>query len=390
MHSTPTPESSAARQFWNTQMQRHPNLHGILSILGSVAEFFTGGHFLVRLGHKVVLTGGVIAETSLLFATLWVTADYTIPAFLHRFLSGDLMSTCTSLSQASFSLLPEIILASAIVTTVQHWKQASSNWRSTHWVWASLYSAPTLTFLALTLYTILTFSSQGGSIAQATGAALALRCFAGYSYALLELIYVRIGKPSEPMVSQQDHLKTVETLHAEHEERMATLAGQHQQALATLTEQHERRLGQLDVQQQQHLLTAIQEAQSSAPVIDYEALTEAVTKNIEARIEANSEAGNARQLEAPKKGREAKIPASRGGNEASTNVLTLRQRGAVPTEKRAAVYALLDTDDRLSSYEIAEKTGYPPSTIQRYMKDWKTRQTEAESRAAHEATDTAM
>jgi hypothetical protein len=218
MNATPTSEPGAARQFWNAQMQRHPNLHGILSILGSVTEFFTGGHFLVRLGHKVVMTGGVIAETSLLFATLWVTADYTIPQFLRTFMSADLISTWTALSQASFSLLPEIILASAIVTTVQHWKRASANWQSRHWVWASLYSAPTLTFLALTLYTILTFSSQDGSIAQATGAALALRCFAGYSYALLELIYARIGKQAEQTVSQQEHLKTIEALHAEHEE----------------------------------------------------------------------------------------------------------------------------------------------------------------------------
>ncbi len=55
-------------------------------------------------------------------------------------------------------------------------------------------------------------------------------------------------------------------------------------------------------------------------------------------------------------------------------------------EKRAAVYALLDVDNRLSSYEIAEKTGYPPSTIQRYMKDWKTRQTEAASEAEQRAS----
>ena len=45
----------------------------------------------------------------------------------------------------------------------------------------------------------------------------------------------------------------------------------------------------------------------------------------------------------------------------------------------------VDMDNTLSSYEIAEKTGYAPSTIQRYMKDWKMRHTEA----VHEATPTA-
>jgi len=134
-------KKSAARQFWDEQMEKHPTLHGILSILSSIVEFFLGDHFIVRLGHKVALTGGVIAETSLLFATLWVTADYTIAAFLKKFMSADLMSSFSSLSQAAFSLLPEIILASAIVTTIHHWKLASTNWQSKHWIWASLFTA---------------------------------------------------------------------------------------------------------------------------------------------------------------------------------------------------------------------------------------------------------
>jgi hypothetical protein len=97
-----------------------------------------------------------------------------------------------------------------------------------------------------------------------------------------------------------------------------------------------------------------------------------------------------RQNEAPKAPREANRLASPSSTEASAKVLTLKQRHTVPTEKRAAVYALLETDQRLSSYEIAEQTGYPPSTIQRYMKDWKARQAEAVSEPEHEATDTAM
>jgi hypothetical protein len=98
------------------------------------------------------------------------------------------------------------------------------------------------------------------------------------------------------------------------------------------------------------------------------------------------EAQRTRHSEAPKAPREASLFASPSSKEASTNVLTLKQRHPVPTEKRAAVYALLETDQRLSSYEIAAQTGYAPSTIQRYMKDWKARQAEA----AHEASDTAM
>jgi hypothetical protein len=397
-HIQTTEEKSAARRFWDEQMEKHPTLHGILSILSSIIEFFTGGHFIVRLGHKVVLTGGVIAETSLLFATLWVTADYTIPDFLRKFMSADLMSSFSSLSQAAFSLLPEIILASAIVTTIHHWKIASTNWNSKHWIWASLFSAPTATFLILTLYTISTFTSQDGSIAQATGAALAIRCFAGYSYALLELIYARIGKHAEQVVSQQEHLKTVEELHLEHEQRIAALESQHQQALAELTEKHERQLGQMDLQQQQRLLTTIQEVQSSASAIDYEALTEAVTKNLEARFEAQLEARmrqhttvseaqlearNVPQIEAPKTP-EAKKPASRG-KEAASNILTLRQASTTITGVKAEVYQL--ADQGLSSYQIAPRVGKSAATIQRWIKERPKEQQNADHEAAetHEA-----
>jgi hypothetical protein len=105
----------------------------------------------------------------------------------------------------------------------------------------------------------------------------------------------------------------------------------------------------------------------------------------EANHEAR-EAGNIHQREASKVPREAKKVAAASNTEAHTRVLPLKQPHVAPTEKRAVVYALLDTDHRLSSYEIAAQTGYPPSTIQRYMKDWKARQAEA----ADEAADTAI
>jgi hypothetical protein len=140
------------------------------------------------------------------------------------------------------------------------------------------------------------------------------------------------------------------------------------------------------VQAQTHtLLSELQAGEARVEALVRQQLTD-----FEAHHEAR-EAHKTRQSEAPTAPREAKKPVSPRHTGASTKVLSLRQRDVVPTEKRAAVYALLDTDSRLSSYEIAEQTGYPPSTIQRYMKDWKAKQTEAESRAENnEADDTAM
>lgn len=372
--ATPTSQqtTSAARQFWDSLMEQHPNLHGILSIIGSIIEFFTGGHFIVRLGHKLVMTGGVIAETSLLFATLWVTADYTIPGFLHTFLSVDTMGALSSLSQAAFSLLPEIILASAIVTTIGHWKTASANWRSKHWIWAGLFTAPTLTFLVLTLYTISTFTSQDGSIAQATGAALALRCFAGYSYALLELIYARIGRHVEPVVSQQEHLKTVEDLHAAHEQRIAALENQHQQALAALAEQHERRLGQMDLLQQQRLLTALQEVKECVSPLDHETLIKAVSMECETHLLEKMEAflsqrvtvspvPETRQIAGPRN--VSRTPNKR--NPRTGKALSSRGKTEGEDDPETVVYRLLDEDDSRTHRIIAKMTGIPDTTVYR-------------------------
>lgn len=136
------------------------------------------------------------------------------------------------------------------------------------------------------------------------------------------------------------------------------------------------------------------------PPLDIEALTEAITRRVEAASEARfaaqvrqltasnearleailrqrvvvSEAPTTPQREAPKPARrEAKKPEQ----EAGSKVLPLRQPGAVLPEKRLMVYRLAEQDANLSSYAIAERTGIPVSTVQRYLKDWKERRHEA-------------
>jgi hypothetical protein len=152
---------------------------------------------------------------------------------------------------------------------------------------------------------------------------------------------------------------------------------------------------------------------ASIPPVDVEALTEAITRRVEAentarfeamhhQLEATSEAIT-RQVEATSEARvEAKIRelearmrqrvtvseaaeppqmAPKPTRETPLRMLPLRQAGAPLTEKRVAVYRLIEQDDNLSSYAISEQTGIPVSTVQRYLKDWKTRLNEAESEA---------
>jgi len=387
-------EKSVARQFWDEQMEKHPKFHGTLSITGEVAGFFLNGHAIVKAGHWVIVTSGRIAETALLFATLWITAANIAPNFTTVIVGGaNSVSTIDALALMAFSLLPEVIVFSAIIITYEHWQRFFRDQRASNpaWAWGTLYTLPTGTFIGMTIYTLCSFVSNHGAIAQITGLAIVIRCLAGWFYALIELVYITLGRRTGYTITTHQV-----------EDRMAEIV-----ATAQTTLEHAATTivkGAITEQITPALLpvirATIKETENSVPAIDSEAVIEAVSKNLEARFEAlmkqqiatfeatheARKAGKTRQSEAHQKTHEATIPASQSSTEANTKVLALRQRSTVPTEKRAAVYALLDTNDRLSSYEIAEKTGYPPSTIQRYMRDWKTQRSEA----ADGATDTAI
>lgn len=147
-------------------------------------------------------------------------------------------------------------------------------------------------------------------------------------------------------------------------------------------------------------ITQLQQQQIAPPVttpsINVEALTDAIITRVEAINEARfealreakvrqkvvvSEASAPPQIEAPKPRREAKNEAGGEAKKMPQNILPMRQPNTTASEKRASVYRLADNGEGLSSYEIADQTGIPVSTVQRYLK---------ERRAApNEATDEA-
>jgi hypothetical protein len=237
---TSTEEKSPARAFWDGLMEKHPNLHGILSITGSVLGFFLNGHAVVKAGHWVVMTAGRIAETALLFATLWITAVNIAPDFITQLAGGaGHVSTLNALSLMAFSLLPEIIVFSAIVITYEHWQRFFRDRRASNpaWVWGSLYTLPTGTFLIMTVVTLGSFVSRDGAAAHITGVAIVIRCLAGWFYALVELIYITLGKRTGYTITQrqvEDRLaEIVATTRATLENAVATVVAQTEHNLAT-------------------------------------------------------------------------------------------------------------------------------------------------------------
>lgn len=107
----------------------------------------------------------------------------------------------------------------------------------------------------------------------------------------------------------------------------------------------------------------------NTPAIDLEAITRQIEAVNEARFEALSQALPRQQIasteahHASKKSHEAKHSAS--------NIVIVKQTGTGTTERRAAIYALLDKGDRRSSYQLAPVIGCSAATIQRYMKEWR-------------------
>jgi hypothetical protein len=232
-------EKGAGRAFLEMLKQKYPNVFGLFSVIGSFFGFFLNGHFIVAFGHWIIRTAGRIAETALLLTTLWVTAANVAPDLVGK-LGGVTVSNFNSLSLIAFSLLPEIIVFSAIILTYEHWMRFFRDRRASNpaWVWASLYTIPTGSFVIMTILTISSFvSNDGGAAAHATGAALVARCLSGWFYSLVELIYAAIGKRSQqPITPRQveDRLaEIVATTRATLEQQVATLTTTAQQRLNT-------------------------------------------------------------------------------------------------------------------------------------------------------------
>lgn len=256
-----------------------------------------------------------------------------------------------------------------------------------------------------------TGAQPSGAMETVVNILLIARMFIGISYVTIRECQSFLDRkqtsqqpatPALPDLQQQIAEAIAEVSHA-FEQRLADLALQVGQIassaavdVASLTEEVTRQVeAHQEAALRQHLASG--EARFQTAMRQYVA-------SLEARVEASissmrqrtivSEAREARssnQLEAPRGRHEGASDVTRRGPE-TAKIVALRQPEAAMSEKRAAVYRLIKQDRRLSSYAIAEQTGIPVSTVQRYLKDWKSRQTEAGQETAEaggEATGTA-
>jgi len=188
-------EGTLPDDFWQMQAQMHPNIYGILRTFGMVASFFLNGHFIVVAGRWVIRVGGYISETSLLFAVLWITGTSIAPDLIKLFMSETMMQRVLWFALIVLAIIPEIILANAIVNAISHWIKVAQHPRSVvAWIWAILFTVPTVLFFILTAITLNTLGAHHGNLVAVSTDTLNWRIDAGWIYGLLELTYAGVKK----------------------------------------------------------------------------------------------------------------------------------------------------------------------------------------------------
>jgi hypothetical protein len=176
---------------------KHPRIevcaNGAVALLRYIFFF----KWVVDIARWLINTGGNIAESAFLLATVYVTVNTVAHQLIVWVLPESGIVTMNQISVICFSVLPELIIFAAIKTTFDHYKMALATKRVDAWAWAVLYTVPTSVFLVLTVITISSFVSVEATSVnapQATGAMLVTRCLAGWGYGMLQMLFIHLGK----------------------------------------------------------------------------------------------------------------------------------------------------------------------------------------------------
>lgn len=156
-------------------------------------------HWFNRFVNWLVISGGVIAQSAFMLATLYVTACVVA----HQLLTWifwrcpQVIPVLNQVSVLIFSWIPELIVAAAMTTSIQHWKTGFRTKYKWAFVWAVAYTIPTLVFLLMTIITILSFVSLqeiSANSYQVTGANLIMRVLFGWFYGVVGMLFDSVGK----------------------------------------------------------------------------------------------------------------------------------------------------------------------------------------------------
>ena len=202
---------------------------------------FISGMWFVSIMRQCIITGGNIAESAFLLATLWVIVNAVAHTMVLWVIDAHTIELINNLSAIAFSALPELIIIPVIIVCYGHWHTAIKYKSLASGTWAILYSIPALFFLVMTIITITTFvSTKGTQFVPMDGFQLVIRCLSGWMYAVVNMLFQKLGEPHyASKLDERDtaiaQLKTrIETLTAEYSQEKEMLLTSHSTKIETL------------------------------------------------------------------------------------------------------------------------------------------------------------
>src|SRR5258708_6708380 len=142
--------------------------------------------------------GGTIAESSFLLATTYVIINLVAHKLVlwMVFSNTNVIDTCNQVALIAFSVLPELIVISAIKKSYEQWQLSFRTRRIEYFIWSVLFTLPTLIFMYMTIRTVSGFVSleSTGQSYVLTGDDLRWRVISGWVYGVSQMLYAEIGK----------------------------------------------------------------------------------------------------------------------------------------------------------------------------------------------------
>jgi hypothetical protein len=210
----------------HTYLEAHPKIKFACEQLLRFWRFAIYFKWVNTIARWLMTVGGNIAESAFVLCTVYVTITMVAHQLVEWLLPRDVILTLNQISVIAFSILPELILLVAILNVITQWRMVALTRTKSAWVWAILFTVPTIAFVIMTIITLTSFVSintlDAGTMLRATGAMLVIRCLAGWVYGMVSMLYENIGKAS--IAHQcQEYLTTITQLKQVIDERDSTI-----------------------------------------------------------------------------------------------------------------------------------------------------------------------
>src|SRR2546430_13041430 len=105
--------------------------------------------------YWLIISAGTIAECCFLIASLWMSINSSVHPMVLTMMPEQKSVQLSYIATTIFTALPELIVAMALVTTINHCKnirRTKERWYT--WVWPILFGIPSLVFLYISIMTV--------------------------------------------------------------------------------------------------------------------------------------------------------------------------------------------------------------------------------------------